>query len=168
MPREPVTAYVGLGANLGDPVHAIGEALHALGRMPQTELSRASSLYRSAPIGYAAQPGFVNAVAELRTSLSARQLLDELLALEALAGRRRSFPNAPRTLDLDLLLYGEERIEEPGLSVPHPRLHERRFVLEPLVEIAPQRIIPGHGLAVERLSEVLDQAVSRLQAAPSP
>ncbi len=168
MPREPVIAYVGLGANLGDPVQAIAEALHALGQLPDTELTRSSSLYRSAPVGYAAQPSFVNAVAELRTALPARQLLEHLLALEDSAGRRRSFPSAPRTLDLDLLLYGEERIQEPDLSVPHPRMHERRFVLEPLVEIAPECAIPGNGLAAERLAEVSAQSVTRMQAARSP
>lgn len=165
MPGEPVTAYVGLGANLGDPVRAVSEALLALERIPGTELSRRSSFYRSDPIGFAAQPSFVNAVAELRTTLPARQLLAQLLDVETLAGRQRSFPNAPRTLDLDLLLYDDQQIDEPGISVPHPRMHQRRFVLEPLVEIAPDCRIPGDGLASERLAEVLDQGVTRLQDA---
>ncbi len=165
MPTPAVTAYVGLGANLGDPVRAVSDALRALERIPDTELSRRSSLYRSDPVGLAAQPSFINAVAELRTALPARRLLQELLGVETLAGRRRSFPNAPRTLDLDLLLYDDQQIDEPGLCVPHPRMHERRFVLEPLVEIAPDCRIPGDGLASERLAEVLDQGVTRLQDA---
>ena len=166
--RHAVNAYVGLGANLGDPVETIRRALHQLGGLPDTELARASSLYRSAPLGHAAQPQFINAVAKLRTGLSARELLEGLLALESQAGRKRSFPNAPRTLDLDLLLYGGERIDEPGLCVPHPRMHERRFVLEPLLEIEPGCVIPGLGLAREALPEVLDQIVMKLEPTQDP
>ncbi len=166
--REPVTAYVGLGANLGDAAQTIRSALRQLDGLPETRLSGASSLYRSAPLGHAAQPAFVNAVAKLDTRLSARALLERLLALESLAGRKRSFPNAPRTLDLALLLHGGERIDEPGLCVPHPRMHERRFVLEPLVELDPACVIPGRGPAAERLPEVLDQFVAKLEATQAP
>ena len=165
---QVVNAYVGLGANLGNPVETIRRALHQLGGLPDTELAKVSSLYRSAPLGHAAQPQFVNAVAKLRTGLSARALLESLLTLESHAGRKRSFPNAPRTLDLDLLLYGGERIDEPGLCVPHPRMHQRRFVLEPLLEIEPECVIPGLGPARDALPEVLDQMVMKLEPAQDP
>lgn len=165
---DAVTAYVGLGANLGNPVETIRRALHQLGGLPDSEMAKASSLYRSAPLGHAAQPQFVNAVAKLRTGLSARELLERLLVLESQAGRKRSFANAPRTLDLDLLLYGGERIDEPGLCVPHPRMHQRRFVLEPLLELDPGCVIPGLGRARDALPEVLDQVVMKMEAAQDP
>jgi 2-amino-4-hydroxy-6-hydroxymethyldihydropteridine diphosphokinase len=128
-------AFVGLGANLGDPQDQVRRAIAALGRLPGIRLVAASSLYRSAPIGVGAQPDFVNAVAQIETTLGPWALLEALLAAEARFGRERPSPGAARTLDLDLLLYGEERIDEPGLQVPHPRLHERAFVLEPLDEL---------------------------------
>jgi 2-amino-4-hydroxy-6-hydroxymethyldihydropteridine diphosphokinase len=131
-------AYVGIGSNLDDPVKQVQTAFDELAALRGTRLVARSSLYRSAPVGYAAQPEFVNAVAALDTSLAAPALLAELQRLEDGHGRRRSFANAPRTLDLDLLLYGEEEISEPALKVPHPRMHERAFVLRPLLEIAPQ------------------------------
>jgi 2-amino-4-hydroxy-6-hydroxymethyldihydropteridine diphosphokinase len=163
-----VIAYVGLGANLGDPAETIRQALRDLEALPHTELSGASSLYRSAPLGFEAQPPFINAVARLSTRLSARALLDGLLALEARAGRRRSFANAPRTLDLDLLLYDELRLDEPGLCVPHPRMHQRRFVLEPLIELEPACVIPGRGPARDALAEVRDQSVAKLEPQGGP
>ena len=163
--REPVTAYVGLGANLGNPAETVRKALIELSRLPDTSVRRASSLYRSAPVGYVAQPDYVNAVAELQTGLGARELLDHLLSLEARAGRARTFADAPRTLDLDLLTYGEDRLDEPGLSVPHPRMHRRRFVLEPLVELDPDFVIPAQGRARDALAAVLDQPVTRMAAA---
>src|SRR5262249_50135043 len=140
-------AFVGLGANLGEPEGQVRQALGALDAIPHTRVVKASSLYRSAPQGYAAQPEFVNAVAQLETGLPAERLLDELQAIEARHGRQRSFANAPRTLDLDLLLFGNAVIEAEKLQVPHPRMHERAFVLMPLVEIAPQIRIPGKGVA---------------------
>jgi 2-amino-4-hydroxy-6-hydroxymethyldihydropteridine diphosphokinase len=146
-------AFVALGANLGDPRRQVEQAFRDLGAMPHTRLVQESSLYRTAPVGYAAQPPFVNAVAELDTGLGAERLLAELQAIEARHGRERSFANAPRTLDLDLLLFGDERISKPGLEVPHPRLHERAFVLVPLLEIAPQAEIPGLGPARSFLKE---------------
>ena len=130
-------AYIGIGSNLDEPQTRVERAFDELARLPLTRLGARSSLYRTAPVGYAAQPDFINAVAELDTALGARQLLAELQAIETRHGRRRSFANAPRTLDLDLLLFGDARIDEPQLVVPHPRMHERAFVLRPLVEIAP-------------------------------
>jgi len=155
-------AYVGLGANLGEPARQVARALHELDGIPQTRLLKASSLYRSAPLGYASQPRFVNAVAELETGLAAGQLLEELQAIEARHGRSRSFPNAPRTLDLDLLLFGESTFETAQLAVPHPRMHERAFVLKPLLEIAPEAMVPGRGPARALLEGCPDQAVERM------
>jgi 2-amino-4-hydroxy-6-hydroxymethyldihydropteridine diphosphokinase len=130
-------AYVGVGSNLDQPASHVRRALDELGAIHGTQLQAKSSLYRSAPIGYAAQPDFVNAVAALETALSAGGLLKELQAIEKRHGRERSFANAPRTLDLDLLLFGNERIAAQELVVPHPRMHERAFVLRPLLEVAP-------------------------------
>jgi 2-amino-4-hydroxy-6-hydroxymethyldihydropteridine diphosphokinase len=137
-------------------------ALEELACLPRTRLSARSSLYRSAPLGYADQPEFVNAVAGIDTELGAAELLHQLQALEARHARTRSFANAPRTLDLDLLLYGDERIHAPGLIVPHPRMHERAFVLLPLAEIEPQASIPGQGSAMACLAACADQKVERI------
>ncbi|HMN21897.1 MAG TPA: 2-amino-4-hydroxy-6-hydroxymethyldihydropteridine diphosphokinase [Ottowia sp.] len=145
--RAAVTAHVGLGANLGDPVATLQRALDDLSRLPGTRLVGASRLYRSAPVD-AAGPDFVNAVAELSTELTAPALLQALQALERGAGRQRPYRNAPRTLDLDLLLYGDGRIDSPGLRVPHPRLAQRAFVLRPLAELAPRRVTPAQLAAV--------------------
>lgn len=146
-PRPAVTAYVGLGANVGEPARALRDALDALARLPRTRLIAASRLYRSAPVD-AAGPDFVNAVAALGTELTAPDLLRALQALERAAGRERPYRNAPRTLDLDLLLYGDGRIDSPGLVLPHPRLAQRAFVLRPLAEIAPERVAPAQLAAV--------------------
>jgi 2-amino-4-hydroxy-6-hydroxymethyldihydropteridine diphosphokinase len=157
-PESPqVTAYVGIGANLEDPTAKVRTALDELGRLPATVLVRSSSLYRTAPVGYLDQPDFINAVAQLRTGLAAEALLLALLGIEARHGRVRSTRNAPRTLDLDLLLFGEQIMDEPGLVVPHPRMHERAFVLVPLPEIAPGARVPGHGL-VSALAGRCEQA----------
>lgn len=145
------TAFIALGSNLGNtsnddgPAQQIERALRELHSLPQTQCVRHSSLYQSPPSGYAEQPDYVNAVAEVRTRLSPSALLHELLKLEIRFGRRRLFRNAPRTLDLDLLLYGTLTLHEPGLTLPHPRMHTRPFVLVPLLEIAPKIEIPGHG-----------------------
>jgi 2-amino-4-hydroxy-6-hydroxymethyldihydropteridine diphosphokinase len=155
-------AFVGVGANLDDPRAHVREALLELDRLPHTRVVRTSSLYRSDPVGYAEQPPFVNAVAQLETGLPAERLLDELHALEARHGRTRSFPNAPRTLDLDLLLYGEATLDSPGLQIPHPRMHQRAFVLVPLLEIAPQATIPGRGPAETLLRQCPSHRVERL------
>ena len=159
--REPVTAYVGLGANLGDALGTLQQALKALGRLPGTTLVRQSSFYRSAPVE-AGGPDFINAVAELSTALDAPALLAQLQGLEQGAGRERPYRNAPRTLDLDLLLYGSARIDSPALAVPHPRLRERAFVLLPLAEIAPQRVTPGD------LAAVAGQRIAPLPPASLP
>ena len=157
-----VQAFIGLGANLGDPQGQIRRAIAALGALPRTRLLASSSLYRSAPVGVAPQPDFVNAVAKIETALSARELLEELLTAEARAGRERPVPGAPRTLDLDLLLYGDAVIDEPGLVVPHPRMHERAFVLMPLAEIAPDISIPRRGSVKTLLAACRNQKISKI------
>ena len=156
-------AYVGIGSNLGEPARQVEAAFEELGRIRQTKLGARSSLYRSRPVGYARQPEFVNAVAALETSLPPLDLLTELQAVESRHGRERSFPNAPRTLDLDLLLYGQEIIARPGLTVPHPRMHERAFVLKPLLEIGPEIAIPGLGAAQACLANCSNQLVERIR-----
>ena len=156
------TAYVALGANLGDPLATLQAALAALSDIPATTLGPTSSLYRTAPVGLRNQPDFINAVAQLRTTLSPRQMLEALFDIEALFGRSRSIPNAPRTLDLDLLLHGETTLGEEYLTLPHPRMHLRAFVLVPLLEIAPACSIPGLGPAQRFLGGCSDQAIVRL------
>lgn len=159
-----VLAWVGLGANLGQPAHTVREAIAALGELPGCRLLTHSSLYASAPVGpgVAGQPDYVNAVAALDTTLAAPTLLDALLALEARFGRQRSTRNAARTLDLDLLLYGHECLTDAHLQVPHPRMHERAFVLIPLCELAPETHVPGRGFVGELLAALPDQSVRRL------
>lgn len=157
-------AYVGLGSNLHDPLGQVRAAVVALGAIDLTRVSACSSLYRSLPVGYAEQPDFINAVAQLDTELVARSLLDRLLSIEQAQGRVRTIPNGPRILDLDLLLFGAERIDEEGLSVPHPRMHERAFVLVPLLEIAPSVNVPGHGSAADLLRRVGRDGIERLGA----
>jgi 2-amino-4-hydroxy-6-hydroxymethyldihydropteridine diphosphokinase len=160
--RGSTAAYVGLGANLGQPERAVRQAFLELDAIAHTRVVKRSSLYRSDPVGHAQQPRFVNAVAQIATELSAERLLGELHALEAKHGRNRSFPNAPRTLDLDLLLFGDAVLDAPSLRVPHPRMHERAFVLVPLLEIAPQIAIPGRGPAQALLERCPDRSVERL------
>ncbi len=161
-----VAAYVGLGANLGDPAQALRDALQALRSLPQTTLGAVSSFYCSAPVD-AGGDDFVNAVARLDTALDARTLLQGLQAVELSFGRERPFRNAPRTLDLDLLLYGDAVIDEPGLEVPHPRMSTRAFVLLPLLELAPEVRIPGRGAARQFLPAVHGQAIRPLPPAPA-
>src|SRR3989442_11348285 len=163
-----VKAFVGLGANLGEPEAQVRRAIAALGEIPKTRLVSASSLYRSAPVGVGEQPDFINAVAEIETRLSALALLDELLAIEARFGRTRESPGAPRTLDLDLLLYGNQVIADPGLIVPHPRMHERAFVLAPLAEIAPDTVVPGKGRVAVLLNTWKDQKVEKIRSSGAP
>lgn len=163
--KEAITAYIGIGANLGDPLEQVTSAIAALATLPMTRLLGTSSAYRSAPMGGMrddSQPDYVNAVVRIQTLLDARTLLDRLLDIENRHGRFRSFPNAPRTLDLDLLLFGEQQIDQPGLCVPHPRMHLRRFVLDPLIEIAPDLYIPGQGAVARLATATLDQAVERI------
>ncbi len=153
--RDPVTAYVALGANLGDPQRALRDAMDRLAMLPGTTVTARSSLYRTAPVGTTG-PDFINAVVEMRTGLTAPELLEALLSMETEAGRERPWPNAPRTLDLDLLLYGGARIESPRLTVPHPRMNERAFVLVPLAEIAPALAPP------QALAALTSQVIARL------
>jgi 2-amino-4-hydroxy-6-hydroxymethyldihydropteridine diphosphokinase len=136
-----VKAYIGLGANLGDREESIRSATELLG------VCRISTIRETEPWGYEEQPRFLNAVVELETDLPPRELLDRLLDVERELGRTREGPRfGPRTIDLDLLVYGDLQLDEPGLTVPHPRLHERLFVLEPLAELAPSLDVPGKGL----------------------
>jgi 2-amino-4-hydroxy-6-hydroxymethyldihydropteridine diphosphokinase len=163
-PARPVTrAYVGLGSNLADPAQQVAAAFAALAALPHTRLVARSSLYRTAPIGVVLrQPDYVNAVAALDTALSPRHLLAALQAIERRQRRRRSAPNAPRSLDLDLLLYGDRRHTGLELTLPHPRLHLRGFVLKPLLELAPAVAIPGRGRARRFLARCRAQRVLRL------
>ena len=158
--------WIGLGANLGDPVAQIRSALRDLDAIAQTRLVRASSLYRSAPWGGVEQPPFVNAVAELETRLSPRELLDALLAIEQRHGRIRDGSRwGPRTLDLDLLVHGNQRIDIDGLTLPHPHLAERAFVLVPLAEIAPDLRVPGIGRVADLLARIDAAQCERLPSA---
>jgi 2-amino-4-hydroxy-6-hydroxymethyldihydropteridine diphosphokinase len=155
-------AYVALGSNLQDPVLQVKSGLAALGRLPDTCLVARSSLYRTAPVGRAAQPDFVNAVARVDTQLEPDALLQALLDIERQHARVRLERNGPRTLDLDLLLYGRRRIDLPGLTVPHPRMHQRAFVLVPLAEIAPDLDIPGAGRVADLAARAQGQAAVRI------
>lgn len=157
-------AFVGLGSNLGDAQASVLTALAQLGQLPQTRLLRASRLYRTAAWGVREQPDFINAVAMLDTALDARALLDQLLRLERDQGRERSGQArwGPRTLDLDLLLYADASIDAPGLRVPHPHLHERAFALLPLLEIAPEAVIPGVGSAREAAAGMASDGIQAL------
>jgi 2-amino-4-hydroxy-6-hydroxymethyldihydropteridine diphosphokinase len=151
---ETVTACVALGSNLDDPRAQVERGLVALAALPQTTLSARSRLYRTKPWGVADQPDFINAAARLETTLAPRALLDALLAIEAGAGRVRGARNGPRILDLDLLLYGDRIIDEPDFVLPHPRLHERAFVLLPLTDVASGLEIPGHGRVADLLARL--------------
>ena len=152
-------AYVALGSNLGEPSGAVIRAASELGSIPGVRVIATSRLYTTAPVGVVDQPDFVNAVAELEVDCPARALLDGLLAIERRYGRDRSAEQrwGPRTLDLDLLLFKDEAIDEPGLIVPHPRMGERRFVLEPLADLAPALVPPGWSMSISQALARLDQ-----------
>lgn len=154
--------FIALGANLGNPVLTVQAAILALRELPQTEFIAASSLYRTAPVGLRHQPDFINAVVEVIAVSPAPTFLESLFDIEVRFGRRRSVRNAPRTLDLDLLLYGDEVSDNPQLTLPHPRLHERAFVLAPLAEIAPDLTIPGRGAVQDLLLQCADQRIERI------
>ncbi len=160
------TVFIGLGSNLDDPQNQVLRALQALDGLPHTRLLARSSLYRSAPVGYPEQPDFINAVAKLETALSPRILLDALLGLERERGRTREFRNAPRTLDLDVLLYDDLCCHEHGLTIPHPQMHVRAFVLRPLLEIAPDCMIPGIGPAEKALQDCRQQQLENIAHDP--
>ena len=153
--REPVTACIALGANLGDARHTVLQAIDDIGQLPGCAVLATSRLYRTAP-WQAQGPDFVNAVVKVATTLTAPALLQALQTLEQAAGRERPYLNAPRTLDLDILLYGAGRIDSPALTVPHPRMRQRAFVLRPLADVCPDAVQP------QDLQRVQDQAISLL------
>lgn len=153
--RAPVTAYVAIGANLGNAQATVTQAMLDLEALPGTQVMARSSLYRTAPIG-AGGPDYINAVAAIATALTAPELLRLLQHLEQVAGRERPYRNAPRTLDLDILLYGSACIDSPSLTIPHPRMAERAFVLMPLAEIGPDLVTP------RALSMVAEQRIERI------
>ncbi len=155
-------AHVALGSNLSSPRIQIARAFDALEALPGTRLLARSSLYLSAPISEIPQPDYVNAAALLETSLSPLDLLDALFAIEACFGRVRSLPNAPRTLDLDLLLYDDRMFSDDRLKIPHPRMHERLFVLLPLLEIDPDCEIPGIGRAADLIGALGNQTIAKV------
>ena len=158
----PHIAFIGLGSNLEDPKSQLQRAFAELGELPDTRLIAHSSLYCSAPMGYPDQPEFVNAVAKIETVLTPQALLQELLQIEHRHGRERTFRNAPRTLDLDVLLYDDVQMHEHGLTIPHPQMHLRAFVLQPLLEIAPDAGIPGIGKARQAMQNCRDQLLEKL------
>ncbi|HLS17563.1 MAG TPA: 2-amino-4-hydroxy-6-hydroxymethyldihydropteridine diphosphokinase [Paenalcaligenes sp.] len=153
-----VTAYIALGANLGTPLKTLRAASHALATLPHTRLGAGSRIYRSAPVD-ATGPDFYNAVLSLHTQLDAHELLAHMQSLENIHGRVRSYPNAPRTLDLDLLLYGNHTIHTPTLTVPHPRMHLRAFVLMPLADIAPEMQLEQGAIGC-LIAQCSDQAIT--------
>lgn len=157
-------AYVALGSNLDNPHQQVLHAFEALSALPQTRVVATSALYRTAPVGYDNQPDFINAAAEICTELEPIALLRALLALETVQGRERPFPNAPRVLDLDLLFYDNLEMHTPELTLPHPRLHERGFVLYPLADLAPELLVPGKGTVSALLAALPDQGVQRMAA----
>lgn len=156
-----VTAFVGLGANLGDAPATLDAAVAALAALPATHLAARSPRYRSAPVD-ASGPDFLNEVVQLETSLAPLPLLDAMQAIERLHGRERPYRNAPRTLDLDLLLYGDVVLDSPRLTLPHPRMHLRAFVLRPLADVSPGRRLPGRGSVESLLAAVQSQAIERI------
>ncbi|TCK19000.1 2-amino-4-hydroxy-6-hydroxymethyldihydropteridine diphosphokinase [Thiogranum longum] len=157
-----IVAWIGLGSNLNDPARQVNNALAELDQLPRSRLLVCSGLYRSAPMGPQDQPDYINAVAGLATALPAAALLDLLQAIEQAHRRVRGEHWGPRTLDLDILLYGDERIETPGLKVPHPGMVERNFVLAPLAEVAPQLLVPGLGEVQALCNTVSDVGLERV------
>ena len=157
-----IAAYIALGANLSDPISQIEHAWAELDNLPQSRLVACSSLYLSKPVGYTEQPDFINAAAAIVTRLPPRRLLAALLQIEARHGRNRTFKNAPRSLDLDLLLYDGLIMHEHGLTLPHPRMTERAFVLAPLAEIAADTRIPGHGSVADCLRSIDRSDITQL------
>lgn len=155
-------AFIGLGSNMVNPSSQVRQAMQSIDQLPETRVLARSSLYRSAPVGYLEQPDFINAVVQVETELAPRDLLQALLELEQQQGRTREFLNSPRTLDLDVLLYDDLQHHEHGLTVPHPQMHKRAFVLLPLLEIAPECVIPGVGAAQQAMKQCVDQQLERL------
>ena len=155
-------AFIALGSNLQDPQAQVKRALKTIANTTNIKLIKASSLYRTVPVGYDNQPDFINAVAEIETDLNPLALLDRLLEIETQHGRERPFPNAPRVLDLDVLLYEGVATSSPALTLPHPRMHTRGFVMLPLAEIAPKISIGNHGYADDLAAKCDNQGVSKL------
>lgn len=160
-------AYIGLGSNLADPIHQITRAIHRISLSPSMTLVNTSSLYRSAAQGYTQQPDFINAVIQITTTYTALQLLEACQAIEQEFGRQRWFQDAPRTLDIDLLLYGQDTYQQPQLTLPHPRMWQRHFVLIPLYEIAPTLQIPGHGALADRVAQIPQQGLDKISSFPT-
>ena len=156
------SAYLALGSNLEQPTEQIRQAVNRISELPGIIITGRSSLYRSKPVGFDAQPDFINAVICVSTPLLPEDLLYRLLSIEQKLGRTRQFRNAPRTIDIDILLYNQVMHNSPQLILPHPRMHERAFVLRPLLEIAPDIHIPGHGTASALLTAVREQRIERL------
>lgn len=167
IPVETQRVFIGLGANLGDASGTLKAAVAALHALPKTRCVAVSSVFRSAPVE-AIGPDFLNAVAELKTALPPQYLLVAMQSIELTHGRRRSFRNAPRTLDLDLLLYGSLQCNTPELQLPHPRMHQRAFVLTPLAELVPDLQIPGLGPLESYLSDVSGQRLECMGALEEP
>ena len=161
MTAQPVIACIGIGANLGDATASVEEALQEIARLPDTQLRIRSDLYRTAPVD-AGGDDYINAVAAVDTTLDPHALLQALQAIELAHGRQRPYRNAPRTLDLDILLYGDLSLTDAVLTIPHPRMTQRAFVLLPLVQIAPDIDIPGYGAARDYLSTVADQRIDKI------
>ena len=164
--KMEVIAYTGLGSNMGDKRGNIKAALELLGRVPGVKLLRVAPFYRTAPVGYTEQDWFVNTVAEVETTLSPAELLAACLDIENRLGRVRDIRWGPRVIDLDLLLYNGQVIDEPDLVVPHPRMHERAFVLVPLADLAPELVIPGRGRVSELLAAVGREGVEEIVGTP--
>jgi 2-amino-4-hydroxy-6-hydroxymethyldihydropteridine diphosphokinase len=166
-------AFVALGSNLKEPIKQVNNAIVALSALPNTTLIKASSLYQTAPVGYtddelAKVPDFINAVAALETTLKPVELLDAILAIEDKAGRLRPYRNAPRVLDCDLLMHDDVVIETKKLTLPHPRMHLRGFVLLPLIEVAPALFIPNHGKITSFITPEITEGVIKLNANQNP
>jgi len=156
------TAYIALGSNLADPKNQVEQAIHTFAKSTDMQLTKQSSLYRTAPVGYDNQPDFINAVIEIKTNLRPLELLHHLFEIENKQGRERPFPNAPRVLDLDLLMYDQVKMETGELNLPHPRMHERGFVMLPFAEIAPDVMIGNYGLAKTLAHQCQNQGVFKL------
>ena len=155
-------AYIALGSNLENPIKQIQSAYEKIAQIPDTDLLHSSSFYKSAPEGQLNQPDYINAVVSINTALTPLKLLDALLKIELQHGRIRKYRNAPRTLDLDILLYGNLQLNDSKLIIPHPRMAQRAFVLFPLIEIAPRCIIPGHGKIDKLAAACSDQVIEQL------
>jgi 2-amino-4-hydroxy-6-hydroxymethyldihydropteridine diphosphokinase len=156
------TAFIALGSNLQNPKHQVQQALEAIKSHEEIQFVGASSLYKTAPVGYDNQDDFINAVAEIKTDLTPIELLRSLLSIENTFGRERPFPNAPRVLDLDLLLYDDIAMDSEELTLPHPRMHERGFVVIPLAEIAPKLTVGKHGHADELAAKCDNQGIIKI------